>query len=150
MGKIDFSKMTAVSAASGFEYYATQTFAFTTPPQTIPIVSGGVYHDYGNSASISRNLSGIAPTQKIMTNIQYNVDANDAPGSFRTGPSVTGQNIIGSSGGFPIFYQYNVTAQNDAANLTFTIRVGNPSAVNAVTPPAIVVSGKVFFYLAPF
>lgn len=148
---IDYSKLTAVSAASGFQNYDNNVpFSFSTAGQTVPIVSGGVFHHYSNSSSISRNLLGVSPTQNIMTNILYNVDVSDVGGSYRAGPSVNGSQTLGSSGGFPISYSYNVTAQNDANNLTFTIDIGNPSAVNAVTVPTITVSGLVFFYLAPF
>lgn len=148
----NFSKLAATSAASGFQYYdIPPDFSFATPGQFLPFATGGTFSHYENSFAIPKNVPASAPSNIILTNILLNVDLDDTPGVYRLGNSgVGGGANPGSSGGFPIFYEYNVWVGSDANDIIITISVGNPSAVNSVTTPTITVSGKLYFYLAPF
>lgn len=148
----NFSKLAAASAAGGFQYYdIPPDFSFSTPGQFLHFVSGGTYHHYENTLAIPKNNPQTAPTNIILTDVFLNVDVDDSANVYRFGNAgVEGGANLGSSGGFPIFYNYNVWVSSDANNVIITISVGNGSAVNSVTPPTITVEGKLFFYLAPF
>lgn len=147
----NFSKIAATSQAAGFPYYDIQDFGFVIPGQTVPFVSGGTYHHYTQTDSLPRDRLNKANGLQIMTNVIMNIDPIDSPNQFhlaRYGRS--GFQVIGSSGGFPILYNFNINIFSDTNNLYFETDVGNSSAVNNVNAPTLTLTGKVFFYLAPF
>lgn len=146
----DFTKLAAASAAEGLQYYDVQPFASNLPSQALPLFSGTL-HQYSATASIPKNRLGIALTSTILSSILINFDNDQSAGKFlNLGGQYQKSFTVGSAGGFPIYYQVTTYAYNDANNLNIVTTVSNPSAVNAVTPPTINVTGKVFLYLAPF
>lgn len=146
-----FSKLAGSSAGAGFQYYDIKPFSFTIPGQFIPKVSAGVFHFYTGSFSMPKNVPASADTGLIMTDVIMRANVDDAAGQYRLGnKGIGGGQVLGSGGGFPILYSYNVYVGSDANNLIFVVEVGNSSGVNDVTAPAITIDGKVFFYLAPF
>lgn len=147
---LDFTKLAATSAAEGLQYYDVQPFGATLASQTLPAFSGTL-HQYSATASVPKNRLGIALTPTILSSILINFDNDQSAGQFINLAGQYQKNFtVGSSGGFPVFYEVTAYAYNDANNLNIVTTVSNPSAVNAVTPPTINVTGKAFLYLGPF
>lgn len=153
-----FSELAAASHGAGFQYYDVQDFSFTKPGVFLPTSgSGGTFYHHNTSTfTLDKNRFNEDITNQVMTSIlmSINVDGLDLDtGSDKfhlISGAMSDSVVVGSSGGFPIFYGYNISVSSDANNLIFTIDVGNPSGVNNVTSDAITIAGKVFFYLAPF
>lgn len=144
---VDFSKTAANSVASGFQNYDIQPFSFSTPGQFLPKFSGTI-SSYTNQVAIPKNRSGIALTSQILSSIQINLDNVSTPGEyFAFNSEISNNAFVGGSGAF---YQYAIDVSADAENLYIILTIDNPSAEDDVTTPTIVVSGKVFLYLAPF
>lgn len=147
---LDFTKLAASSAAEGLQYYDTQPFGVTLPSQALALFSGTL-HQYSATASVPKNRLGLALTSSILSSVLVNFDNDQAAGQFLNLEGQYQKNfIVGSSGGFPVFYTVTTYVYHDATNLNIVTTVANPSAVNNVTPPTINVTGKVFLYLAPF
>jgi hypothetical protein len=147
---VKFPNLAASSAASGFQYYKTKEFSYVVPGQFLPLFSGSISH-YTNIHSEAR-LAPVAASNIVLAATLVNVSADMSAGTYKNANSgiYSGAIITGSSGGFPIFYGYSLTSSTDGDSIDITFDVSNGSAVNNVTPPNITISGKLFFYLAPF
>jgi hypothetical protein len=146
----NFSKLAAASAASGFQYYDVQNFSKSIAGQFLPKFTGTL-SSYQSTISLVKNRSGIALTSQILTSTLVNFDNDLSAGQYYNFSSGYLKDFtVGSSGGFPIFYEMEVSVSADSTHWDMIVTISNPSAVNDVTPPTIVVSGTVFFYLAPF
>jgi hypothetical protein len=146
----NFSKIAATSQAAGFQYFDTQSFSFNVPSVFLAKFVGSLHHQTTTyQKAFSPKVQGALG--KVLANIQGNLTNVDAAGVYRNfNNGDSGNKTIGSSGGFPIFYAWNINISFDGVNITFTVDMSNPSAVNDVTTEAFTMSGKVFFYVAPF
>lgn len=145
-----FKNLASTSEGAGFQYYDQQSFSFNVPSRTFAKFTGTYNHETF-TYKLDKNRLGKAITSEIMINVLANLDQVDNPGVYRllnTGDQ--GNKTIGSSGGFPIFYNWNISISADREHIIFTVDIGNSSAVNDVTTEAFIISGKIFFYLAPF
>ncbi len=144
---LDFSKVQTTSTANGFINFVTQPFSQTIPGQTLAFFSGTL-HSY--SATISIPLTG-KTTNQVLESVLINTTNTLSAGQYYNLSTEYSNNfIIGSSGGFPIFYVMNINVTNDTNNCYVVVFISNPSAVNNVTVPTITVSGKAFLYESPF
>lgn len=147
----NFANLAATSHAVGFPYYDIQDYSFTLPGRTLPFATGGTYSHYNQTFTITKNRPNKALTSQILTNIRMNLSPVDTAGVYRKADlGISGNVIVGSSGGFPIFYAYQANIWSDATNINILLDAGNPSAVNNVTVPNLTITGRVYFYLSPF
>lgn len=138
------------SSMAGFLTYGTAQFSHTTPGQTLGFFSGTLNY-YQDTIFIAKNVPPKAPTQLVLNNVLMNANNTDPAGTYRMINGGFSQNYtIGSSGGFPIFYQMKLYTYEDNVNVNIRITISNPSAVNNVTVPNITFTGYVPLYLAQF
>lgn len=152
---VKFQNLSATSQGAGFQYYDVQDFRFTKPGLFIA-KNTGTYNNNSSTFSIPKNRPATGLTPNVMVSIMMDVvpDGTDSVGGSGNYHTMNGTYsdtvVVGSSGGFPVFYRYHIYVSSDENNIIFTINVGNPSGVNDVTSNDITISGRVFFYLAPF
>lgn len=151
-----FNTIAAASEGAGFQYYDIQDFSFFKAGGIFLPKFTGTIHETSQTYDLPKNRHNIALTPNIMTSLLLHVDKNGLDQSFGTDEYKVVQGSfgdtveIGTSGGFPIFYSYNINVHTEGDNLVFTLTISNGSGVNDVTTQDITFNGKVFFYLAPF